>query len=153
MDDSVRTMRRRRSMVSLTTTVAVVSGSCATAPAYLPPAPEEVTVAVREYQMELGSAPPAGQVIFRVRNVGTVAHELRLSPWPEEFPSVEEALADQGPGRVVGLLARVNPQGPGEDAAFAVHLEAGRYALACFLKDPDGRTHAEKGMATEISVG
>lgn len=142
----------RARMMTLSLVVTAVATSCTSGSTYLPPSPGEVSISLDEYQIELATPVVAGRSVVRVSNIGTMTHELRLSPWPDDSPPVKEVLADSGPGQVVQLLARVSPLGPGEDGAFAVDLAPGRYALACFLQNPDGSLHARKGMAIEIQV-
>jgi hypothetical protein len=107
---------------------------------------------MREYRFDVASTIERGQTVFMVKNAGAMAHELLLSPWPEDYPPVKDAIGPNRRGRAVQLLGRVTPQPPGEEGAFAVQLEPGRYAMACFVKDPDGRSHVDKGMVGEIRV-
>jgi hypothetical protein len=41
---------------------------------------------------------------------------------------------------------------PGSTTSVAVDLAPGRYGLVCFLPDPDGQQHAQKGMSSEFRI-
>ena len=98
---------------------------------------------------------PAGEVSFRVRNAGSLAHELVILP-----------LASGGPGsRAIGADGRVSERGSfGEASAtcaagagegitsggtgwVSLHLAAGRYELICNLPG-----HYAAGMFTELDI-
>lgn len=133
--------------------LAIVVGACQTsAEPDLPltAGPPMVEVAMRDYRFDYLAEIPAGRVVFRVTNAGTVAHELRLRPLPEDMPPIEEQLRGSQ-RRIISPFAGVPALNPGESASFAVDLVPGRrYALLCFLRDDEGIVHATKGMASEF---
>jgi len=106
-----------------------------------------------DYRFEYDPIVPSGRVIFRATNVGTVPHQLFLLPLTEDFPLIDVQL--NGPERrILTPFAEMPAQQPGVTAAFAVDLVAGqRYALICFMRDADGKSHTAKGMSSEFRAG
>lgn len=94
---------------------------------------------------------PVGRQVFRVTNAGGAEHALVVISLPEEVPPIAEQLRS-GDRRGVPTFAKLPSRPPGSDDVFAVELAAGRYALVCFVTDPDGVSHALKGMASEFRV-
>ncbi|MDP8927597.1 MAG: hypothetical protein M3O70_03220 [Actinomycetota bacterium] len=135
-----------------TVMLALLASACQparTEPA-LPPGPPVVTVTLTEYRFEYDPNIPPGRVVFRFVNAGTVRHRPALIPLPESIPPIEEQL--HGDQRVVTVpFAGIRGRDPGETGTFAVDLTADvRYALICFARDPNGESHALKGMASEF---
>ena len=106
---------------------------------------------MREYRFDYRPTVERGRVVVRATNAGTVNHDLVLVALPDDFPPVDQQLHAETHLPVV-TLAAVNAHPPGTGSTFAVNLEAGRYAFLCFVKDPDGQTHALKGMSSEFRV-
>ncbi|MGI8686640.1 MAG: hypothetical protein ACR2MO_16385 [Acidimicrobiales bacterium] len=130
----------------------LLAGACSPAPAApLPPSPAVVPVTMEEYRFGHPSTTTRGRAVFRVRNAGRSPHQLALVPLPEDFPPIAEQVAGSK-RRFVEALARTRKVPPGQRTSFAVDLSPGRYALICFLADPDGVPHANKGMASELRV-
>lgn len=117
----------------------------------LPPPPYVVNVTMNEYRFDYDDAIPAGRVVFKVFNGGSVPHRLSLFPLAEGVPPIEMQLKGSE-RRIVEPLAGINTIAPGALSAFAVDLDAAaRYALVCFLVDDfDQETHARKGMNSEF---
>jgi hypothetical protein len=108
---------------------------------------------MREFAFDYDHDVPAGRVVFRFRNVGHVDHRVTLVSLPEDLPPIDEQI--RGSTRqFVAPFAGTYPRPPGATATFAVDLVAGRrYGLVCFVQDPDGQTHALKGMTSEFRAG
>lgn len=137
---------------------AAVLGGCRGEPsqpaqAALPPPPATFEVALHDYRFELTGTVPAGRVVFRVRNVGRVAHNLVLLALAESIPPIDEQL--RGDSReLVTPFAGARPRDPQTEGSFAVELVEGqRYAMICTLLDPERRSHALKGMNAEFRAG
>lgn len=94
---------------------------------------------------------PAGRQVFRITNRGATNHSLVLVSLPEDVPPIVEQLRSDD-RRGVPTFAKVPARPPGSDDIFAVDLPPGRYGLVCFVTDPDGVSHAAKGMASEFRV-
>lgn len=94
-----------------------------------PPTGELVTVAEKDFTIELGRTSFApGAYTFRVTNDGSLPHDLAISG-PELPEQVTETLA------------------PGMTGQLTVSLRDGRYTLWCTVGDHRGR-----GMETQIEV-
>lgn len=120
----------------------------------LPPPPTTLGVEMREYRFDISGRRriSPGRVVFRVRNAGRVDHQLILVALPKSFVgSLSEQLQDS---KRQGVLPAAILAGrrPNQTGSFAVDLPQGRYGMVCFLKTPDGRSHAVQGMNAELSV-
>lgn len=115
-----------------------------------PPRPATVRVTMDEYRF--GYQPPKtrGRLVFEARNVGRIDHQLVLTYLPPGVPPIDRQLRSEN-RRVVPTVANLPPRRPGGRGTFAVDLEPGRYALICFVRDPDGQ-HAQKGMSSEFRI-
>lgn len=105
---------------------------------------------MEEYRFVVTEKVPAGRVVFKARNAGGLTHDLDLIAIPEDFPL---SITEQVGGSVRQAFptkAVLHGRGPGASGEFAVDLPPGRYALTCFVRDPDGQSHAIKGMAVEF---
>lgn len=131
--------------------VVAFGASCTSGATALPPAPPLVHLTMDEYRFDLEEQRiPRGRVLFSVTNVGDTEHRVALIPLPEDFPPIQEQVKSRE-HRFVRELAAIPDTPPGQEAFFAVDLEAGRYGLACFVVE-DGQTHAERGMVSEFRV-
>lgn len=129
-------------------------GACRSSPG--PPLPAEATevmVAMTEYRFDYERPIPEGAVVFRVDNAGTVDHELYLVEIPKNLETSLEEQLRSAERRVVLPIASSPLRSPGQGTVFAVDLTPGRYGLICFVKDPDGKQHFQKGMNSEFRVG
>lgn len=104
-----------------------------------------------DYRFEAAQPFRRGRNIISVRNSGTVEHSLTLVDLPDDVPPINEQLHSDV-RRAVGTIARVPARAPGAGTRIAVDLMPGRYAMVCFVVDPDGVTHGLKGMSTEFRV-
>ncbi len=139
-------------LCSLIMVVITLSTGCGAeeASAPLPPPPAQVTVEMSEYRYEYDPEIPAGRVVFRFTNVGTVDHELGLWPLEEDFPPIDVQLHGST-RRFLTPFARSEVVRPGATGTFAVDLVSGqRYALICFLRGPQGQEHEQLGMNSEF---
>jgi len=133
---------------------ALAAGACqGTVRLALPPPPPAVVVTMQDvgrYRFEYDPVVPGGRVVFRVVNAGRLVHRLALVPLSEDFPPIDQQL--HGSERqAITPFAGVPDRLPGETGTFAADLAPGhRYALICFVEDPDGVSHALKGMSSEF---
>lgn len=124
-------------------------GGAARAP--LPPEPPTVLIRMDEMTFDHPAKLPRGRVVIRAHNAGNVPHRLVLVPLPKEFPPIRQQV--MGPERrVIEPQAGIATQPPAATGTFALDLVPGRYGLICYVLDPDGKTHAAKGMASEFRV-
>jgi uncharacterized cupredoxin-like copper-binding protein len=103
----------------------------------------------------------SGKFAFDIENKGDQVHEAVLLHLKKEGPLMElmESMGPEGPDpEVIGFLGVKVPVIPGASAKMAVpELEAGRYALICFLPDTsvpgkEKPPHFALGMVSEFSV-
>jgi uncharacterized cupredoxin-like copper-binding protein len=119
--------------------------------AALPPLPAALDVSMREYGFDHPPTVPAGRVVFNVTNAGSSVHELILVALPPEtLPIAEQLRSESRMG--VDTVATLRKRAPGSQTTFAADLAPGRYAFICFVNDPDGVSHADKGMTSEFRV-
>ena len=105
---------------------------------------------MRDYRFDYVPPSGTGPTLFRVTNGGTVPHELEMLPLADDVPPIDVQLKGTQ-RRVVTPFAGVESRQPGRAGAFAVNLTPGvKYALICFLADPDGTSHAHEGMTSEF---
>lgn len=114
--------------------------------------PPVIDISAAEYAFGAPDTIPAGRVVFRLSNLGQVNHVAAMIPLADG-----ESIRDlMGRGKVLELRgARELLGGPVtsvEDRAseVLVTLAPGRYAIFCYLRGPDGQSHAGKGMVREI---
>ncbi|MGH9224807.1 MAG: hypothetical protein ACRD2W_13760, partial [Acidimicrobiales bacterium] len=117
----------------------------------LPPRPSTMDVTMRRYEFQHPPNAGAGRVVVRVQNADTVTHELILVALPEDVPPIDEQLRSEA-RTGVETIATLQHRPAGSRGIFAADLAAGRYAFICFVKDPDGVSHALKGMSSEFRV-
>lgn len=134
---------------------AVVVAGCAAGESQgpVPPAVPTINVQIEEYGLSYTRPIPAGRVVFHIVNTGDHVHRLALLPLSEDVPPILEELRNDT-GRSVTLQGRVPNLQPGQTGMFAVDLKKGqRYALVDFSRDPTGRLHGERGIASEFHAG
>ncbi len=153
---ALRFPRSSRRPVNVLTGAVLATGlmwtSCAWSPGPpLPPSATTVTVQMREYAFVYEPPNAPGRVVFEVHNEGRLPHDLVLVPLPADLPPIDEQLRGTT-RRDVSLLANIPARPPGSRTVFAVDLEPGRYGLVCFVLDPDGQQHAQKGMSSEFVI-
>ncbi len=143
---------RRGVLIALFGATVLLSGcsSSAKSQAGLPPAPPVITVHMEDNRFTFDPAIPTGRVVFEVRNVGKVLHNVVILPLPENLPPLEEQLRGQD-RQFVEPFASVRPVRPGDSRSIAVDLGPGRrYGIICSVTDAEGKSHALKGMSAEF---
>lgn len=146
-------MRGRLPVVAAQAALAVGAlGSCTTTSSALPPTPPTVSVTMEDYRFVFDNDVSRGRVVFRADNAGKLDHEMQLIVIPDSFPLTITQQVRSDVRQAFATKAVLPGRAPGVGGEFAVDLAAGRYALTCFLKDPDGKSHAVKGMAAEFRV-
>lgn len=143
---------RQRALRALTATSALLLGGCTIGGAGRPPwPPSPRVVEVEMSEFAFSPLPPvgAGRVVFSVRNIGQVRHELQFFPLADDIPPIDQQLRGTQ-RRILNPLAGVPGRDPGQTGTFSVELVVGqRYALICFLTD-GGKPHATQGMNAEF---
>jgi uncharacterized cupredoxin-like copper-binding protein len=106
------------------------------------------------FDLDAGELAP-GKVAFAVDNVGEQPHEAILISLDDDV-DLDAAIMSVEPPEGVEVIGGVELE-PGEssDMVLAEELEAGRYALICFLPDTDdseGTPHAFLGMIEDFRI-
>jgi hypothetical protein len=125
--------------------------SCGDSDGAFPRPVPTVDVTLREYGFDYESDLDSGRTVFRVRNAGTVQHQLVLIYLPPEIPALDAQLRSSE-RQVVPTVVSLHPREPGRTGTFAVDLDPGRYGFVCFVEDPDGVQHVHKGMRSEFRI-
>ncbi len=120
-------------------------------------APEaSAAIGLGDFAFTVDESLPAGAQVIEVTNNGAQPHESVLMKLNEGATAAEVAAAfapgasGPPPAMPVGGVA---PIAPGAAQRFPADLSAGRYALLCFLPDPEsGKPHVELGMMAEFDV-
>ncbi len=147
---SSATQVRLRWVALLAPVALAVSCAQAKRPAYLPPSPPVVDIAMREFAYDYRPPPHAGQMVLRLHNVGKQQHELFFTALPDDMPPLDEQL--HGPVRRPLLaIADVRVE-PGATDSIAVNLAPGRYGILCLISGPDGVPNSLKGMNSEFRL-
>ncbi len=124
-------------------------------PAELPPA--GLSMELVEYDFRLSGPLEPGMRTVRVENAGEQPHEVQLfrlntgATVGDLVGWLQAGAQGPPPAKPVGGVAALEPK---RKAEFSVSLEAGDYALVCFVPDEDdGKMHFEHGMVKQIRVG
>ena len=117
---------------------------------------DTVSVTLKEWHLipEKASISHAGKVAFRVKNIGTVAHEmviLKTDLPAAALPVAAGKVKEEAAGRVLGEIEEFPPNMTEE---IIIDLPAGHYVLFCNVLEP-GQTegHYQKGMWAAFTVG
>ena len=131
-----------------------VTGSAPVAAAALPAA--EATIRLVDYDFEMSKSLTRGRHTLLVENAGPQPHELQLlklapGKTARDFGEwAETGMKGPPPAQPIGGVAFLDR---GKQAVFSVDLEAGDYALICFVPDTkDGRPHLAHGMMKDFKV-
>jgi hypothetical protein len=98
---------------------------------------------------------PAGRVLITFKNLGTMAHELRVVKIRDGNFLVFRAAVVANAAAAASLadeIAKSPSIDPGKSSTFGAELSSGAYALVCFLAAPDGKLFAQHGMIRELTV-
>ncbi len=129
------------------------------APDEQPEAPEvDVSVGLADFEFDAPETLAAGETTFEVKNNGPQAHEMAVFSLDEGI-TTEDVLAIltgevelQGPPPFA-FTGQVAVMSPGESGVTTLDLEAGTYALLCFVTDPDTEApHFALDMAQALVV-
>ena len=124
----------------------------------LDPEATRVDVTASEYTFEFEPQEiPAGPISFVMTNAGAEVHFLVFSRINEGH-TMEEALAFEGDPDEAGITSPVEydsglaAPGGADEEVVTNDLEAGDYAMLCFIPGPDGTPHVFSGMAVPFTV-
>jgi hypothetical protein len=115
-----------------------------------------VTIDAKEYGYTLPAQIPSGWVDVTLHNSGKVGHQIAFAKLGSlSFAAFKTAAGATDLKAMAGaqFVGGPNNAEPGGSVTATVHLEAGKYGVACFIPDDkDGKPHAEHGMVGEVDV-
>ena len=119
----------------------------------------EVTVVATNYALRLPASLPPGPLVIRLRNDGSVAHEIQVYRFAKGTPAdsarrmmacddIPDSVADNAGGVLTAGAATETPE------RLLLELRAGEmYAVICEFRDnPTAMKHAKLGMFALIEV-
>jgi hypothetical protein len=119
--------------------------------------PNHVVVTATDYAFQAPDSVSAGLEMFHLVNQGPSLHHVQLVQMDsgKTLADLMAALKNPGPPpawvHFLGGPNAVPPTGVDTAVAYAI-LEAGNYALLCFVPDSAGRPHLALGMARPLTV-
>ena len=114
-----------------------------------------VTVTASDYAFDAPAEVPAGLTTIRLVNRGPSLHHIQLVKLAAGKTTADllAALKAGGPPPSwIAFAGGPNPPEPGSTTSATVPLEAGTYAMICFVPDSAGTPHVMKGMARTLTV-
>jgi plastocyanin len=119
-------------------------------------APNLVTVTAREFAFGAPSTIPAGATTVRLVNEGKEMHHVQLIRVDAGHTVAELMGLAKTEGEPMPAWAKFvggpNVHAPGAHSEATMVLEAGEYALVCFIPSADGVPHIAKGMVKPLTV-
>jgi uncharacterized cupredoxin-like copper-binding protein len=119
------------------------------------PRPTVVRVTASDFEFDVPSTVPAGDVTFRLLNHGPDFHHIQIVRVPAGMdrsglrralqardPEAEGLVFLGGPGTVIS----------GDSVDALVRMEPGEYGLVCFVEGTDRVEHYKKGMIARFTV-
>ena len=140
---------------STTDTGAAAAANAAAAPQA---AANTVHIVAKDYSFDAPATIPAGLTTLHLMNQGKELHQAQLVKLTEgktyeDFMTAFKAMKpNTPPPSWVVLAGGPNAAPPGGTAESTQTLEAGNYALICFIPAADGVPHIMKGMSRGIVV-
>jgi hypothetical protein len=117
------------------------------------PAPTLVTITASDYAFAAPATVPAGLTTVRLVNQGKEMHHAQLVRLDEGHTVQELMQAGGGPvPEWAHFVGGPNVPAPNGFTEATMQLQAGNYALLCFIPSPDGVPHLMKGMVKALTV-
>lgn len=113
-----------------------------------------VRLVAHDYGYAVQGTPTAGTVLLTLVNEGKELHHSQLLHLTGGKTLADLAQADlaKGPPAWARGLGGPNATEPGDSNVAYVDLEAGEYAVICFIPAADGQPHLAKGMVAGFTV-
>lgn len=122
-------------------------------------APKEVTLTAKEFSFDAPDTISAGLVSLKLVNQGQQMHHVQLARLSDgkTYADLMEGLKTMKPGSppppwMHDVAGPNSPVPGGGESVALVPLEAGTYAILCFIPGPDGVPHVMKGMSRALTV-
>ena len=124
--------------------------------AVAPPVAHQMTINATDYAFDAPDQVPAGMMTIHLVDNGAELHHVAFVKLNDgkTLADIAQAMKSQGPMPAWAVdHGGVNAPHPGGGMASATEmLEAGNYALICFIPSPDGTPHFAKGMVRPLTV-
>ena len=144
-------MRRSHRLVPFVVIAAALPllASCTRAPAT-----SSVRLVAHDYGYAVEGTPTAGTVVLTLVNEGKELHHSQLLHLTggKTLADLAQADLEHGPPAWARGLGGPNATEPGDSNVAYVDLDAGDYAVICFIPAADGQPHLAKGMVAGFTV-
>ncbi len=123
-----------------------------------PAVPQVVTIVAKDFSYEAPDTIAAGMVTLKLVNQGPDLHHVQLLRFSEgkTYADFTAGMATMQPGAPmpswIREVAGPNTPVPGGETSITASLEAGNYAIICFIPGADQIPHAMKGMMRPLTV-
>lgn len=116
--------------------------------------PNMVTFTAKEFAFEGPDTIPAGLTMIHLNAAGQELHHVQLLRLEggKTFADFEAAVKGGPPPSWAVPYGGVNPPAPGGMSVATEVIEAGNYAVVCFVEGPDHVPHMAKGMMKSLTV-
>jgi hypothetical protein len=120
--------------------------------------PNLVHVTAKDFSFDAPATIPAGLTTLHLMNEGKEVHQAQIikltdgKTYDDFMAALKAMKPNQPPPSWVVPYGGPNAAVPGGTAAATSTLEAGNYALVCFIPSSDGQAHAMKGMSRGLVV-
>ena len=116
--------------------------------------PNMITFTAKEFSFEGPDTIAAGLTMIHLNAAGKELHHVQLLKLEEgkTFADFQAAVKTGAPPTWAVPYGGVNPPAPGGMAIATEVIEAGNYAVVCFVEGPDHVPHMAKGMMKPLTV-
>ena len=119
--------------------------------------PNMVSFTAKEFSFEGPDTIPAGLTMFHLTDAGQELHHVQLIKLEQgktyaDFQAAMKDMASGPPPAWVVAYGGVNPPAPGATTTAMQVMEAGNYAVVCFVESADHVPHIAKGMTRSLTV-
>lgn len=116
--------------------------------------PNMVTFTAKEYGFDGPDTIPAGLTMIHLNAAGQELHHVQLLKLEDgkTFADFQAAVKTGAPPQWAMAYGGVNPPVPGGMAIATEVIEAGNYAVVCFVEGADHVPHLAKGMMKPLTV-
>lgn len=134
------------------------AAAAAAVAAAVPATPPVITITAKDFSYEAPDTVTAGMVTVRLVNQGTTFHHVQFVRLTDGKTAAdfEAGLKSAKPGSPpppwAHEVAGPNSPDPGGEQTITEQLEAGNYAIVCFIPDGKGVPHFMKGMIRALTV-
>ena len=121
--------------------------------------PKEVTITAKDFSFDAPDTISAGLVSLKLVNQGQQLHHVQLARLSDgkTYTDLMDGLKNMKPGAppppwMHDVAGPNSPVPGGGESPLILPLEAGNYAILCFIPGPDGVPHVMKGMSRALTI-